>query len=237
MIAHEEATISLESVSIDYPSGSDHMISVVRDLDLAIYPGTITAVTGRSGSGKTSVLRVCLGDAEPSSGHVCWLGRALPDLSQAEQRALRSQNLGYLDQQARLVPYLTAMENALLPAAASRGGRRNREAAESYVRGLFEELGIGPRAHHYPRALSGGEQRRVAFARALVVHPSILILDEPTSELDRASADLVIDLIRSQRDNQAAVLVATHDPVLIEHADQAVPIETSTTATASSDGS
>ena len=209
-------TIPLElvGVTIRYDRVGQESLSIVDDYQLALRPGQMHCLAGRSGSGKTSILRVAAGLVTPMSGDVRWSGEALGGLRDDAITTRRRTHVGYLDQGGVLVPGLTALENVLLPAVPERKTRDLSRRAKD----LLGRLGVAQRASHYPDKLSGGERQRVAFARALLLEPAVIMADEPTASLDRASADAVIGILRSLAADGIAVLVAAHDPHLIEAA-------------------
>ncbi|HRQ00292.1 MAG TPA: ATP-binding cassette domain-containing protein, partial [Terrimesophilobacter sp.] len=203
--------VELVGVTIRYQGADGHPLDIVTDYNLALAAGEMHCLAGRSGSGKTSILRVAAGLAAPTAGEVRWMGESLADLSDARITALRRDFVGYLDQNGTLIPGLSAIENVMLPAVP---GRRTRELAPT-ARDLLEILGVGARAKHRPEQLSGGERQRVAFARSLLLSPRVLMVDEPTASLDRASADGVITLLRELSTDGITVLVSAHDQNLI----------------------
>lgn len=210
-----KAVVELLGVTIRYQSADGHPLDIVTDYNLALAPGEMHCLAGRSGSGKTSILRVAAGLAVPTAGEVRWNGESLAELSDARITALRRDFVGYLDQNGTLIPGLSAIENVILPAVPA---RRTKELAPT-ARDLLEILGVGARAKHRPEQLSGGERQRVAFARSLLLSPRVLMVDEPTASLDRASADGVIKLLKELSADGITVLVSAHDQHLIAAAD------------------
>jgi ABC-type lipoprotein export system ATPase subunit len=208
-------SVDLKGVAIRYPRPGEDPLTIVERYDLRMVAGDFHCLAGRSGSGKTSILRVSAGLMPPTEGRVLWQGLEITGLADDVITARRRHHVGYLDQRGNLVPGLTALENVLLPAVPD---RRTRELARK-ARDILHELGVGARASHYPERLSGGERQRVALARALVLGPAVVMADEPTASLDRASADSLISLLRRLADRGTAVLVASHDPNLIAAAD------------------
>lgn len=209
------AAVELSGVTIQYERPGDEPLSIVRDYDLVLQRGAMHCLAGRSGSGKTSILRVAAGLVPPAAGSVTWEGLEITGLSDDVVTTRRRTHLGYLDQRGSLVPGLTALENVLLPAIPD---RRTRELSRK-ARDILHRLGVGPRATHYPDRLSGGERQRVAFARALLLGPAVIMADEPTASLDRGTADQLIALLRTLAEDGIAVLVASHDEHLIAAAD------------------
>jgi len=203
--------VELAAVTIRYERAGMPDLEIIADYDLALGAGSVHCLAGRSGSGKTSILRVAAGLVRPTAGDVLWNGTALSTLRDDAITDLRRTHVGYLDQGGVLVAGLSALENVLLPAVP---GRRVR-ALEARGRELLERLGVGERASHRPERLSVGERQRVALARALLLEPPVLMVDEPTASLDRESADGVIALLDGLAAEGIAVLVASHDEHLI----------------------
>lgn len=215
------AVVELAGVRIAYPRPGEEPLTVVDDVDLGVPPGRMHVLAGRSGSGKTSLLRVAAGLMPPSSGEVRWQGESIGGLSDDQVTARRGRLLGYLDQAGALVPGLTALENVLLPAVPDRSARsRHRRATD-----LLRQVGVDHRAGNRPDQLSGGERQRVALARALLREPAVVLADEPTAGLDRASADVVIALLRGLTADGVAVVVASHDPSLVAAGDAVTTLD------------
>jgi ABC-type lipoprotein export system ATPase subunit len=193
-------------------------VEVLRAADLALAPGELVAVVGRSGSGKSTLLNL-LGCLDRADGGELWFRDER--LTGASRRALaqfRGRHLGFMFQAFNLIPELTAWENVLL---AARYVGRPRADAEAAARALFERLGIAARAGHYPPALSGGEQQRVAFCRAVLNQPAVILADEPTGNLDGENARVIIDELRRRAGTaRAAVLLVTHSVELARVADR-----------------
>ena len=211
------SVVELEAVSIRYEraDATATPVEIVADYDLALEPGHMHCLAGRSGSGKTSILRVAAGLVRPTSGDVLWEGERLGALRDDAITARRRDLVGYLDQGGVLLAGLTALENVLMPAVPTR------RATQLTARGreLLERLEVGHRASHRPDQLSVGERQRVALARALLLEPQVLMVDEPTASLDRVTADGVIAVLSQLRDDGIAVLVAAHDEHLVAAAD------------------
>ncbi|MDR2999436.1 MAG: ATP-binding cassette domain-containing protein [Microbacterium sp.] len=207
--------LELRGVGIQFERPGGDPLRIVSDYDLTLDRGGMHCLAGRSGSGKTSILRVAAGLVPPAAGRVRWEGLEITGLADDVVTTRRRQHVGYLDQRGSLVPGLTALENVLLPAVPDRRTR----ALSRRARDLLHRLGVGPRATHHPDRLSGGERQRVAFARALLLQPAVIMADEPTASLDRATADRLIALLRGLADDGIAVLVASHDEHLISAAD------------------
>ncbi|MBG6108964.1 ABC transporter ATP-binding protein [Frigoribacterium sp. CG_9.8] len=209
------AALKLRAVTIHYDRADQEPLAIIDDYNLTLGAGQMHCLAGRSGSGKTSILRVAAGLVQPTFGEVIWAGTSLDGAKDDEITTRRRGTVGYLDQGGILVPRLTALENVLLPAVPTRRAKALvRRGSE-----LLDRLGVANRAGSYPDKLSGGERQRVALARALLLEPAIVIADEPTASLDRASADSVIQMLRSLADEGIVVLVAAHDQHLIDAAD------------------
>jgi ABC-type lipoprotein export system ATPase subunit len=196
------------------------VIEVLRDVDLELGPGEYVAVVGRSGSGKSTLLNLlgCLD--RPDAGAVFFRDLALTSASRRTVAAFRGRYLGFVFQAFHLIPDLTAWENVLL---AARYVGRDPAAAADAADGLFQRLGIADRRDHYPSALSGGEQQRVAFCRAVLNDPAVILADEPTGNLDQDNARVILDELAARaRSGRAAVLLVTHGAGLARAADRIV---------------
>jgi len=181
-------------------------LEALRDVSLALEPGTITALVGRSGCGKTTLLNLAGAMDFPTSGEVLIDGRATSSLSEDELTALRRSRIGFVFQFFQLLPALTALENVELPLLLAGSAK-----ARTRARDRLDWVGLCDKADSLPYQLSGGQMQRVAIARALVHSPEILIADEPTGNLDNASGDQVLALLRDAAERfNAVVLLATH---------------------------
>jgi len=198
------------------------VLEVLRGVNLALTPGELVAVVGRSGSGKSTLLNL-LGCLDRSDGGEVWFGGER--LTGASRRALarfRGRHLGFVFQTFNLIPELTARENVLL---AARYVGRARAEAETAARGLLERLSVWERADHYPPALSGGEQQRVAFCRAVLNDPAVILADEPTGNLDAENAAVLLAELRARaQSGRSAVLLVTHSMELARAADRALTL-------------
>lgn len=197
-------------------------VHALNDVDLAVSAGELLVVRGPSGSGKTTLLNLLGGLDRPTSGRV-WLGEAeVTAMREREVLATRQGQIGYVFQSFGLVPVLSAAENVEVPLRLRRVAPAER--AER-VRAALEAVGLGEHARQRPYELSGGQQQRVGIARALVAEPEVLIADEPTGQLDSATAAVVMDLIRDVVHARGmAAVVSTHDPILMERADRVVEL-------------
>jgi len=206
-----------EGVSLVYRAGSPHAVHAVEEVSLEAPRAEITLVRGPSGSGKTTLLCLLGTLLRPTSGRVLADGLDLSRASDAERTRLRRDRMGFVFQGLHLIPGLAAWENVsypLLPRGVSEAQRRGR-ALE-----LLAELGLAERADHAPQELSGGEQQRVAVARALVARPELLLADEPTSAIDEEAAEGLVAVFRRLRDAGIALVVVSHDPRFLSCADQ-----------------
>ena len=201
--------IALRGVSKVVSSGSAPL-TILHPFDLDVPAGRFVAVTGPSGSGKSTLLGLIAGLDAVTTGQVFIDGTDITTLNEDRLARLRGEKIGFVFQFFHLVPSLTAFENVLVPREiAGRPGARARAAA------LLEEVGLTGRGHHYPSQLSGGEQQRIAIARALANDPLILLADEPTGNLDSANGRHIIDLLRDVNERRQTTLVlATHDLAL-----------------------
>ena len=193
-------------------------MTIVDRIDLSIAPGEFIAVLGPSGSGKSTLLALMAGLDRPSDGEVVLDGRPIQDLSEDDLALLRRRTIGFVFQSFQLLGNLTARENVLLPLELA-GASDARARADQ----LLATVGLGERGHHYPSQLSGGEQQRVALARAFGPRPPILLADEPTGNLDRATGQVVLDTLMALRIESGTTLVlVTHDPEVALMADRRI---------------
>lgn len=197
----------------------DHTVTAVNRACLSVEEGEFIAITGESGSGKSTFLHIAAGLDTPNSGSVRLLGKDILGMKPDELCRFRGKHTGFVFQSHRLVPYLTALENILLPVSAS-GGDRGR--VEHRLELLIDRLSLRDRLNHLPHELSGGQQQRVAIARALIHYPMVLFADEPTGNLDRKNAEDVTNLLVSLRDElKQTLVIVTHDEALADKADRA----------------
>jgi len=191
-----------------YASG-DSTIQAVRGVDVTIGEGEMIAIMGPSGCGKTTLLNVLSGIDEPNSGEVMIAGRPMYSVSDDERTQMRAENLGFIFQDFNLLPVLSAVENVELPLLLL--GKSATEARNTALEAL-ESVGLGDRSDHRPTELSGGQQQRVAVARAIVHHPKVILCDEPTGNLDSATSDTVMHLLKEINEKLGTTfLLVTHD--------------------------
>ena len=203
-----------------YRTGKTEVIAL-RGLNMDVKPGEVVAIMGPSGCGKTTLLNLIGGLDRPTAGVVIVDGRNLVEATEKELERYRLLEVGFVFQFFNLIPTLTALENVELPMAlAGRPGREER------ARELLELVGLSDRAYHKPDELSGGEQQRVAIACALANDPPLILADEPTGELDRENARMVVELLtRLGREFGKTVIIATHDYFVAKHADRILRME------------
>ncbi|MBM3975550.1 MAG: ABC transporter ATP-binding protein [Planctomycetes bacterium] len=203
------ALIELTGLSKSYRKG-EHVVTPLSNVDLSIEDGEFFVLLGPSGSGKTTLLNLIAAIDRPDSGRLVVAGRELSTLSAGELASWRSEHVGYVFQQANLVPVLSAYENVELPLGLLRLSRDERHRRVSIA---LEAVGLSDRAHYLPKQLSGGQEQRVAIARAIVADPRIVVADEPTGNLDHESADAVLNLLRRlNRERGKTIVMVTHDP-------------------------
>jgi len=208
------------------PSGEVHAL---KGVDAVVPPGRLTAITGPSGSGKSSLLRILAAQDRPTAGRAEVAGHALTGLSAHRLRLLRRRHIGYVFPRPpqNLLPHLTAREH-LAMAGRLRGVRTATAAREGDE--LLDLLGIADRAEHRPGQLSGGEQQRLAFAQAVVGSPALVVADEPTSELDSATTADLLAAVHALTATGTTVVMATHDPLAAQAADQVIHLRSGTVA-------
>ena len=191
-------------------------IHVLQGLNLDVNAGDFVAFMGPSGSGKTTLLNLLGGLDVPSAGSVTVAGDEITRMSGAKLTSWRARHVGFVFQMYNLIPVLTAFQNVELPLLLTSLSKADRRR---HVETALQVVGLGDRMRHYPRQLSGGQEQRVGIARAIVADPTFLLCDEPTGDLDRKSADEVLDLLdRLVRDHGKTVLMVTHDPLAAERA-------------------
>ena len=201
--------IKISNVSKQYKRGK-LLVPVLEKLNLTIEQGDFLALMGPSGSGKTTLLNLLGGLDQPSSGSIEIGGQCINDFSSRALAKWRSQHVGFVFQFYNLLPILTAQKNIELPLLLTTLSALQRKFRAQTA---LDIVGLSERADHRPNELSGGEQQRVAIARALVSDPSLLVCDEPTGDLDRASADEILGLLQVlNRDQGKTIIMVTHDP-------------------------
>ena len=216
------AAIELRDVQKEYQRDSQK-IPVLSGITLEVAEGDYVALMGPSGSGKTTLLNLVGGIDQPTGGQVVVHGTDIAKLDGRKLAQWRSRHIGFIFQLYNLIPVLTALQNVELPLLLHRmsGAERRKRAMTA-----LELVGLADRTGHFPRQLSGGQEQRVAIARALVSDPEVLLADEPTGDLDRKSAEEILQLIeRLSREFKKTILMVTHDPHAAERAHRMVHLD------------
>jgi putative ABC transport system ATP-binding protein len=208
--------VSIKNINKHFQQGKN-TIHVLNDVNLEIKSGEIIALLGKSGSGKTTMLSLLAGLDRPDHGSILVDDLDITKISEEKLCDFRAKTLGIVFQQFHLIPHLTAFENVLLSFEIN--GREDKESAMMWL----EMVGLKDRAHHYPSMLSGGEQQRVAMARALAFGPPLLLADEPTGNLDVETGKSIIDILfKMVREKKTTMILVTHDEELAAKADRIV---------------
>jgi len=197
-------------------------VEVLKNVDLDVEEGEFTVINGASGSGKTTLLNIIGAIDKPTSGNIVVFDEDLGDKSEDFMATFRCKNIGFVFQSYNLVSTLTMAENIAFP---MEWLRKPQEQIEKRVEELLDVVGLRHRAEHFPFQLSGGEQQRVAFARALANDPPLLLVDEPTGNLDTKTSLKIIDILRKLKDDGKTLIVATYDDRIFELADQKLHLE------------
>lgn len=214
--------IRIRNLSKTYYRGGQ-AIHVLEGVDLDIDHSEFLALMGPSGSGKSTLLNLIAGIDKPTGGTIEIRGVNIASLNEAQLADWRASNVGFIFQFYNLMPVLTAFENVELPLLLTNLSRSQRKA---HVEAALEMVKLGDRMDHYPNELSGGQQQRVAIARALVTDPTLIVADEPTGDLDRHTAEEVLDLLdQLQRDLGKTIIMVTHDPKAAARAGRMVHLE------------
>ncbi len=219
------ALIELDNVAKSYKRGGE-TISIFSDLSLNIDEGDFVAVMGPSGSGKTTLLNMLGGLDRPSAGSIRFNGSPIEKLSESQLSAWRGANVGFIFQFYNLMPTMTAAQNIQVPLLLTRLGSGERRRR---VLTALDIVGLADRANHKPKELSGGQQQRVAIARAIVADPKMLLADEPTGDLDRTTAEEILDMLRLlNRELGKTIIMVTHDPAAAAYAKRELHLDKGT---------
>jgi putative ABC transport system ATP-binding protein len=206
---NNNSVLAARGIGKTVKSGDSDLV-ILRDIELEITRGDAVAVVGASGSGKSTLLAILAGLDTPSTGTVELDGTDIFKLDEDARSVMRGRTVGFVFQSFQLLPALSALENVMLPLELAGHADAARRCRDMLVR-----VGLGERLHHYPKHLSGGEQQRVALARAFVVHPKLLLADEPTGSLDAESGADIIDLLfQMNREYGTTLVMVTHDEEL-----------------------
>ncbi len=215
-------TLSLKNITRSFSQG-DETLQILHGISFDINPGEIVALVGHSGAGKSTLLQIAGLLEPPTTGQVIMAGRDTAGISEDERTALRNQYVGFVYQFHHLLPEFSALENVMMPQLIA--GIPASEA-KIHAEGLLTKMGLSHRVDHRPKKLSGGEQQRVAIARALANSPKVLLADEPTGNLDYATADIVFaEMMQLVRETGMAALIATHNPELAKRMDRIIEIK------------
>jgi len=215
-----DSIISVEHV-FKAVTDSTGTLEILRDIDFALKAQETAAIVGASGSGKSTLLSIIAGLDTPTSGTVRLAGQDMFDIDEDARAALRARKVGFVFQSFQLLGNLTALENVMLPLELDA-----RKDARKLATEMLGRVGLSTRLNAYPRVLSGGEQQRVALARAFVVHPAVLLADEPTGSLDFATGEKIMELMFDLNREQGTTLVlVTHDRGIAQRCDRRITIE------------
>jgi putative ABC transport system ATP-binding protein len=218
----EKLLVQVRGLDKTYQRGSE-TIHVLQGLDLNVAAGEFVAFMGPSGSGKSTLLNLLGGIDLPSAGTITVAGDEITHLSGSKLTTWRARHVGFVFQMYNLIPVLTAFQNVELPLLLTKLSKTQRR---QHVELAMSLVGLADRMHHYPRQLSGGQEQRVGIARAIVADPTFLLCDEPTGDLDRKSADEVLDLLEKlSTEHKKTVLMVTHDPLAAQRAHRVLHLD------------
>jgi putative ABC transport system ATP-binding protein len=220
-----ETLVRIQDLHKVYHRGSER-IDVLQGVTLEIPKGDFLALMGPSGSGKTTLLNLMGGLDTPSSGSIDVAGDRIDKMSSGKLAGWRARHIGFVFQMYNLLPVLTAARNVELPLLLTKLSSADRKRR---VQTALSVVGLGERANHYPRQLSGGQEQRVGIARAIVTDPTLLLCDEPTGDLDRKSGDEVLDLLQIlNKEHGKTIVMVTHDPHAAARARRTLHLEKGT---------
>lgn len=215
-VDQNEYVLQAQGLTKTYRTGPDE-VTVWYDVNLNLQPGKMASIVGASGSGKTTLLNVLGGLDELDAGQVSISGRNVQQMTEAERTLMRNQQIGFVYQFHHLLPEFSALENVMMPLLIK---GESRKVAKQKALACLAQVNLGPRAEHKPSELSGGERQRVAIARAVVMEPKLVLLDEPTGNLDQQTAKQVEEmLIELANSIGTAFILVTHDEQLADRAD------------------
>ena len=212
--------IQLKGICKSYPRPDEGPLQVLKDIELRIEAGEYVAIVGPSGSGKSTLMNILGLLDRAESGDYILDDESVSGLSAAKLAQLRNQKIGFVFQQFHLLPRTSAIENVEIPLVYS-----NADNPEQRAIAALEQVGLGDRMKHFPEELSGGQQQRVAIARALVTDPELILADEPTGNLDKASGEELMELLQRLNDDGRTIVVITHDESLAKRAKRVVRID------------
>ncbi|MFC6633888.1 ABC transporter ATP-binding protein [Microbulbifer taiwanensis] len=218
----QDLLFQLNGVSKSFVKGKEE-ISIFSDLNLTIERGDFVAIMGPSGSGKTTLLNMLGGVDQPSGGEVSFDGARVDNLSESALTRWRAHNIGFIFQFYNLMPMLNAARNVELPLLLTKLSKAQRR---KNVETALALVGLSDRAKHMPSEMSGGQQQRVAIARAIVSDPKLLLCDEPTGDLDRTTADEILEMLQLlNRDHGKTIVMVTHDPAAAKYANRTLHLD------------
>ncbi|WP_250460617.1 ABC transporter ATP-binding protein [Microbulbifer litoralis] len=218
----EDVLFQLNGVSKHFVRGKEE-ISIFDNLDMSIERGDFLAIMGPSGSGKTTLLNMLGGVDQPSGGEIHFDGSRVDNLRESELTRWRAHNIGFIFQFYNLMPMLNAARNVELPLLLTKLSRAQRRVSVETALAL---VGLNDRARHMPNQLSGGQQQRVAIARAIVSDPNLILCDEPTGDLDRKTADEILEMLQLlNREHGKTIVMVTHDPEAARYAKRTVHLD------------
>jgi putative ABC transport system ATP-binding protein len=212
--------IEVQEITKQFVSG-DRPLQVLKDVSFTINEGETAAIIGPSGSGKTTLLGICAALDEPTSGIIKLFGTDIHKLTEEERAEFRNEHIGFVFQNFQLISTLTAIENIMVPSELM-----GDKSALSKAKELLENVGLSDRANHYPSQLSGGEQQRIALARAFITKPKVLFADEPTGNLDAENGANIEQLMFSlNKTFKTTLVIVTHDPDLAAKCNRVVSLK------------
>jgi len=228
-----DTLIKAQGLTKRFRKGTQEIVPL-RDISFTVETAEFISLMGPSGSGKTTLLNLLSGIDSPSGGTLDIAGYALHEMNREELTLWRSKQVGYIFQLYHLMPVLTAFENVELPLLLQDLSKSERKTR---VETAINQVGLLDRMEHFPHELSGGQEQRVAIARALVANPPLIVADEPTGDLDRDSADEILQLLEDLSKNQGKTIVmVTHDPKAAERATRCLELEKGTLLTRAENG-
>ena len=217
---NEKQILQIEDLKFWY-TGKGFQLEISN---LKINKGSKVAILGKSGSGKTTLAHLISGILKPQSGLIRFMGKDISDLSDAERRAYRIKNIGFIYQEFELIEYLNVLDNLILPYKLNKSLSLTEETINK-AKAIAGRIEIENKLHKYPNQLSGGERQRLATARALITSPALVIADEPTGNLDTQTANKVLsEIINQSSKSNSTLLMITHDPRLLESFDQVIDL-------------
>ncbi|NOQ66616.1 MAG: ATP-binding cassette domain-containing protein, partial [Desulfobacterales bacterium] len=213
--------IEIQNIGKDYQEG-ESTVQAIKEMSFFIDDGEFVSIMGQSGSGKSTMLSILGGLNHPTRGKILLDTLDIYKLSSEQRADLRSEYIGVIFQSFQLIPYLTVLENVKLPMAIT--GRKAREQ-DKMARNVLARVGLANKADRLPDQLSGGEQERVAIARAIVNKPPILLADEPTGSLDSKTADEIMDLLKELNSEGQTIIMVTHNPEACKHTSRTIQVK------------